>query len=81
MCSWYSINGHAACPAAIRRLGVTGKMPVPSEGWTPFEAQRPWQDRRTLIAQKALSVSQSCAWSLRFSVPRFRETMKEDRNV
>jgi hypothetical protein len=30
---------------------------------------------------KALSVSQSCAWSLRFSVPRFRETMKEDRNV
>jgi hypothetical protein len=24
-------------PAAIRQLGVTGKMPVPSEGWTPFE--------------------------------------------
>ena len=24
-------------PAAIRQLGVTGKMPVPSEGWTPSE--------------------------------------------
>jgi hypothetical protein len=29
----------------------------------------------------ALSVSQSCAWSLRFKRPCFRETMKEDRNV
>ena len=24
-------------PAAIRPLGVTGKVPVPSEGWTPSE--------------------------------------------
>jgi hypothetical protein len=31
-------NDHAKeRPAAIRQLGVTGKMPVPSEGWTSFE--------------------------------------------
>jgi hypothetical protein len=45
----FSETGHAQeRPAAIRPLGVTGKMPVPSKGWTPFEAQEPWQDRRTL---------------------------------
>src|ERR1700722_9406149 len=43
-------NVRAAYPAAIRRLGVTGKAPVPSEGWTAFETQGPWQDRWMLIA-------------------------------
>jgi hypothetical protein len=31
--------------------------------------------------EKALSVSQSCAWSLRFKRPLLSKTMKEDRNV
>jgi hypothetical protein len=31
---------------------ITGKIPVPSEGWTPFEAQEPWQDRQTLISHR-----------------------------
>jgi hypothetical protein len=61
---------------------ITGNMPVPSKGWTPFEIQEPWQDRRTLTPHsRTLSVLQSCAWFLCFRRPFFREPMKDEDNV
>jgi hypothetical protein len=35
---------------------ITGNMPVPSEGWTPFQIQEPWQDRRTLMSHQRLAI-------------------------
>jgi hypothetical protein len=66
-------------PAAIRPLGITGKVPVRPERMDAI------RDIKTMagspVADLTISVSQSCAWFLCFERPLFREPMKEDHNV
>jgi hypothetical protein len=63
-----------------RVQGMQPSVPYQPRGRKPSRTSRPWQDRRTLIAER--STSRNLAHG--FPVPDFhalRETMKEDRNV
>jgi len=66
-------------PAAIRRLGVTGKMPVMTEGMDAIQITKTMAGSPD--AELSISVPQSCAWFLCLGRAFFRELMKEDQNV
>jgi hypothetical protein len=65
--------------AAIRRLGVTGKVPVTTERMDAI--QTPKTMAGSPDAELSISVRPSCAWFLFLGRVFFREPMKENRNV
>jgi hypothetical protein len=61
------------------RWAQRARRPSDPKGWTPSDIRKPWQDRRMLIAGSASrNLAHGFCVSRRH---RFRETMKEDRNV